>query len=324
MEPVTGNHPIHGHYTPGGWTAFFVVLVVVWTLAWSLLSWLAPGNDPKRMLKDVPFSMLRGGQMIGLMLGLSVVIGYIGIWWHQAIWATLDGIGAMLLLALTAPLINKVAGRTGGGLNLKRGEARTTAVVTSLLYVADGFAIRGVLPGPGSTGHDIWVGLVFYVLVVAFITVIYSLMAAPRFFSEYSIREPGADSASQYAVIASADQPLTSTLVQTGRKISLTTAVTQGNTSATTMAVAVLFLLGLVGHSAVAGVFTTWSNSLTACLVAFAFMTVVAAVGVGLLDLFVFRTETFRSIIEKDLLGPTIIMGSAVISAALCVSNLVQ
>jgi hypothetical protein len=195
MEPVTGNHPIHGHYTPGGWTAFFVVLVVVWTLAWSLLSWLAPGNDPKRMLKDVPFSMLRGGQMIGLMLGLSVVIGYIGIWWHQAIWATLDGIGAMLLLALTAPLINKVAGRTGGGLNLKRGEARTTAVVTSLLYVADGFAIRGVLPGPGSTGHDIWVGLVFYVLVVAFITVIYSLMAAPRFFSEYSIREPGADSA---------------------------------------------------------------------------------------------------------------------------------
>jgi hypothetical protein len=310
---MLGIHPLHGHYTAGGWIAFVIAAGIVMPLVWWLLNISSLWNDHEEMFENNNdgFTAVRALQIIAMAYGLAPVIGYgTPHWWQHTLWAVFDAMWVCVLLVLAAPVLNYVVKRVHGGLNAIINNSAPTGVVLGVFYVAYGLIIGATLPGPGdSIARTFEVSLVFGLLALVFITVVYLSVSRIRMFRELLDTQ-------------TADGVLSHT--NTGRKLNLGDLIGAGNWAATTLAATIVWTLGIVTSSAVAGNFTTWGDSIVTFLVAAVFMLVISIAALWLVDKFVVTRETVFSMVEKRLVRPAIIMSSFLFAAGIFASYVVS
>jgi hypothetical protein len=322
----TGTHPIHGHYTGGGWLTFGIAVLIAVPAFWAFLNAWTPGNDHELMLDDDSFLLLRLLQMSGLVLGLAPIIGYDGGLWHHVLWTIGDTVGVIGLLVIATPGINWLIARGRSGLYAPQESRTPVALVMGLLYAGFGFIISSILPGPGWTAHDVVTTLVFSALALACIVLIYWFVTSFKVFTDYVEETPeqAAHSVGNYRTIERVYNGTTITLINTGRKVSLGDLVLRSEWPAAVMAAGIVLTLSVVTRSAVAGEFTTWSDSIATFALAALTMLVAAAVGLFLVDWSVYRTETVKSTVEKALFRPALAFSFTMVWMAIFASQLAR
>lgn len=297
--------PFMGHYTFGAFAAFLVAAVTL-VLVWALLNKISPWDDNVEMFqrKNTGFTVVRTMQVIGLGYALAPVIGYTTErWWQQAVWAAVDAVWIVVLLLLVSRAVTALVEQTHGGVNAIRNCNTQVGLVTGMFYIAFGLVIGATLPGPSLLGvvRTFEISTTFSLLGMGFILAVYLVFAHVRVF-----RYTSGDEASS------------------GTPYSLSRYIMDEDWPATILATTLIWTFGVVTSSAVAGTFTSWADSIVTFAVAAAIMVALTSVTMWLVDKFVVTNDTTRSMIEKGLWHPALVMSGFLFAVSIFASYVVS
>ncbi len=304
---AAGIHPFKNHYTPGAFAAFAVVAVSI-VLVWAMLNRVTSYNDNDEMFQrqNMGYTLVRGLQVVGLCYALAPVISYsTNHWWQQALWAAVDVVWVVLALFLVSEVIVWLVNRTHGGIDVIRNRSAHVGLVTGMFYLAFGLVLGATLPGPSTLGlgETFLVSSVFGLLGMAFIAGVYVALSQIRFF-RYSRNSE--------------------TVQSSDVRYNLTNYIMDRDWAATILAATLVWAFGVVTSSAIAGDFNGWANGIVTFIVAALIMVALTIGTMWLVDRFIITQETTKSMIEKGLIHPALVMAFILGGMAICVSYVVS
>ncbi len=297
---MSGIHPLHGHYNGGGLAALACCAAAV-ALFWLFLNAISPWDDHNEMFKrhNAGFTIVRSFQLLGLAFGLAPVIGMTGSTsWQHVLWAVADSLWVPTFLLAATPIVSLVVKHAHGGLNSIKDNSVPVSLVYGMFYISYGQIIGATLPGPGlGLAKTYLISAVFGLLGIVCLTGIYLVVMSIRIFEVHESSSDGE-------------------LDVQAQKLSLAEFVRYNNWPAAIGAMAIVFVLGMVISSAVAGAFTNWGDAVVSFLVAIVIMLVLAAAIVLAVDRFiVVEVEDVQdpdnpdAVVKKDVLNVRTVVG---------------